>query len=230
MATNPYITPRLFKFLKDLSLNNNREWFEENKDRYESDVREPLLQFIRDFEPRLHAISPHFEASAKKSGGSLFRIYRDVRFAKDKRPYKENAGVQFRHERGRDVHAPGFYLHLAVDDVFAGAGMWRPDAESLVKVRKAIVREPDWWEAARDDKAFVRAWDGLDGDELQRPPRGFPADHPHIEDIKRTDFIATVQLNRKFVTAQDFKKRLAKLFETSAPFMQFLTEAVELDW
>ena len=102
-----YITPELFTFFRELQQNNNRAWFQANKHRYEQDVREPLLQFITDFGVRLAEISPHYLADARKSGGALFRINRDIRFSPDKTPYKTAAGIQFRHESGKDVHAPG---------------------------------------------------------------------------------------------------------------------------
>ncbi len=108
MATTARIGPELLTFLKQLAKNNNREWFQKNKDSYEHDVREPLLKFIEAFGPRLHKISPHFVANPSKVGGSLFRIHRDTRFSRDKSPYKTHVGVQFRHERAKDVHAPGF--------------------------------------------------------------------------------------------------------------------------
>ena len=98
--------PELFSFLADLRANNDREWFAANKDRYERDLLEPSLAFIEDFAPRLDKISPHFRADARPSGGSLFRIYRDTRFSKDKSPYKTNLGIHFRHERAKDAHAP----------------------------------------------------------------------------------------------------------------------------
>lgn len=125
MATNnPYISPKLFRFFRDLKKNNDREWFEDNKQRYEDDVRGPLLAFIDDFAEPLYRISPHFRADARKVGGSLFRIFRDVRFSKDKTPYKTHAGVHFRHENAKDAHAPGLYLHLEPGEVFMGAGIW----------------------------------------------------------------------------------------------------------
>ena len=117
-----YITPELFAFFRELKQNNNRDWFQANKQRYEKQVREPLLDFIVDFGVRLPEISRHYVADARKSGGSLFRIYRDVRFSKDKTPYKTGAGVQFRHEAAKDVHAPGFYLHIEPGACFIGAG------------------------------------------------------------------------------------------------------------
>ena len=112
MMQEPCFQPDLFRFLDALRGNNNREWFQANKERYESDVKGPMLRFIGDFAPRLRQISPRFVADPRPNCGSLFRIYRDVRFSKDKTPYKTNAGAQFRHQAGKDAHAPGFYLHV----------------------------------------------------------------------------------------------------------------------
>ena len=114
MAREPHFTPALFKFLRELNKNNTREWFQANKDRYETDVRNPMLGFIADFAPYLEGLSPQFVAEPRRSGGSMFRIHRDTRFSKDKSPYKTHAAAQFGHARGKDVHAPGFYLHLEI--------------------------------------------------------------------------------------------------------------------
>ena len=105
-------SPTLFQFLKQLARNNNRAWFTENKARYETEVREPSLAFIRAFRPRLKKISEYFTAIDRRSDGSLMRVYRDTRFHGAGEPYKTNVGIQFRHEFGRDIHAPGFYVHL----------------------------------------------------------------------------------------------------------------------
>ncbi|PIP02194.1 MAG: TIGR02453 family protein, partial [Zetaproteobacteria bacterium CG23_combo_of_CG06-09_8_20_14_all_54_7] len=105
MAT--HFTPATMAYLETLAANNNRDWFQEHKHRYEQDVREPALAFIEAVGARLPAIAPHFTADARKMGGSLMRVYRDSRFSKDKTPYKTNIGIQFRHEAGKDVHAPG---------------------------------------------------------------------------------------------------------------------------
>src|SRR4029450_921750 len=134
--------PELFAFLADLRANNNRDWFAENKQRYEDQLLEPALTFIATFAPHLEKISPHFRADARPSGGSLFRIYRDTRFSKDKSPYKTNLGIHFRHERAKDAHAPGFYLHIGPDEGFAGAGMWHPDTQPANGGRGGIGEEP----------------------------------------------------------------------------------------
>ena len=135
--------PELFSFLTDLRANNDRDWFAANKHRYEQDLLEPALAFIEDFAPRLEKISPHFRADPRPSGGSLFRIYRDTRFSKDKSPYKTNLGIHFRHERAKDAHAPGYYLHIGPGEVFAGGGIWQPGTDGATRIREAIVADPD---------------------------------------------------------------------------------------
>ncbi len=106
-----HVTPRTFRFFDELARNNNRAWFDANKQRYIEEVRDPLVRLIEAFGPRLARISAHMVADPRPVGGSLFRIYRDTRFSKDKRPYKTHAGLSFRHADGRDVHAPVFYLN-----------------------------------------------------------------------------------------------------------------------
>src|SRR5919109_5296747 len=140
--------PELFSFLADLRANNDRDWFAANRDRYEEHLLEPALAFINAFAPRLEKISPHFRADARPSGGSLFRINRDTRFSKDKSPYKTNLGIHFRHERARDAHAPGYYLHIGPGEVFGGAGIWHPDSGAATKIREAIVEDPERWRGA----------------------------------------------------------------------------------
>ena len=120
------------------------------------------MVFIRAFQPHLKRISPYFVASDRRVGGSLMRVYRDTRFAKDGDPYKTNVGIQFRHEQGRDIHAPGFYVHVAPGECFLAVGLWRPEAEPLGRIRQAIVELPDRWRRARDDRKFGQRF-SLDG-------------------------------------------------------------------
>ena len=138
---NSYFSQASFRFLKKLEKNNDRDWFAEHKQDYEDLVRSPALDFITDMIDGLASISPHFVAMPKKMGGSLMRVHRDVRFGKDKSPYKTNVGIQFRHELGKDVHAPGFYLHIEPGNNFVGAGIWRPDSQTLATIRTAIINK-----------------------------------------------------------------------------------------
>ena len=138
MSNTISFRPAMFTFLNDLAANNDREWFAENKARYEEHVKEPGLEFVNDFAPYLEKLSPHFVADSRPNGGSLFRIYRDTRFSKDKTPYKTNTGLQFRHEAAKDVHAPGYYMHLQPRQCFVGLGIWMPDGPATRKIREAI--------------------------------------------------------------------------------------------
>jgi uncharacterized protein (TIGR02453 family) len=221
------ITPALFDFLRELKNNNNRDWFQANKDRYEKVVKEPLLDFIADFSNRLPEISPHITAIPRASGGSLFRIYRDLRFSPDQTPYKTAAAVQFRHERCKDVHAPGYYLHLEPGSVFFGCGIWKPDSDSLFKIRTRMVEKPQEWKTVVGDPAFSETFQ-MGGDSLKRPPRGFDPDHPLIEDLKRKDIICSADLNESIVCQDDFLDRYVDLCQKAQPLMKFIADALGL--
>ena len=196
------IPPELFVFLSELKQNNNRDWFQENKVRYEKYLNEPLLAFIADLAEWLPAVSPYYMAVPRVNGGSLFRIYRDVRFSKDKRPYKPWAGMHFRHERARDVHSPGYYIHLEPGNTFISCGIWKPNSESLSMIRQVIAEHPQRWLDAIQEPGFTSIY-RLAGDSLKRPPRGFDPDHPLIEDLKRKDFLASIEIDEGIVTRPD---------------------------
>ena len=229
MTTQPHFDAALFAFLETLRCNNNREWFQAHKQRYERDVREPMLRFIGDVGPHLWHISPRFVADARPNGRSLFRIQRDVRFATDKRPYKTNAGAHFRHEAGRDAHAPGFYLHLEPGRVFVASGVWHPDRPALTKIRDAIVAQPQHWQRVISSKAF-RAIGSLGGDALKRHPSGYDPQHPLLADLKRKDYIAHAHFTEAQACAPDFLHVFIETCRTFAPLTQFLTTALELAW
>ena len=218
-----HFKPNFFEFLTDLKANNTREWFQTNKDRYKSEVQEPLLAFISAFAGPLGEISPNFVADPRPSGGSMFRIYRDVRFSRDKSPYKVHAAAQFRHREGRDVHAPGFYVHLEPDNVFMGAGLWHPPGPTLGLIRNAIVDDPKGWNAA------VKGLK-LGGESLKRGPRGFDPDHPLMDDLKRKDFVSFVNTTQKAACRSGFLDRFVETCKESSPFVRFLTETVGLDF
>src|SRR5215813_8319241 len=225
----PAFGPDLFSFLADLRSNNNRVWFTANKDRYEESVLEPALDFINDFAPRLEKISPHFRADARPTGGSLFRIYRDTRFSKDKSPYKTNLGIHFRHERAKDVHAPGYYLHIGSDEVFAGGGIWHPGTEAATRIREAIVADPERWRRATRTGAFAKRLE-LGGDSLKRVPSWADPEHPFAEDLRRKDFFGSTRLNENDVVAPRFLDEYARLCRATAPLMQFLCDALEVPY
>jgi uncharacterized protein (TIGR02453 family) len=216
-------------FLDELAANNDRPWFEVNKHRYEALVREPALDFIAAMGPELEKFAPHFRAEPRKMGGSLMRVFRDTRFARDKTPYKTNIGIQFRHELGKDVHAPGFYLHIATDECFLGVGCWHPEADALGRIRDLIAAKPERWFKVRDDKKMAAHWQ-LVGDSLSRPPRGYAADHPAIEDLKRKDYIGLASLSFDEVTRPGLVKLASNRFAAGVPLMKFLCEAIGVQY
>lgn len=214
-----------FRFLRDLKANNDRDWFLANKDRYEADVKGPMLAFVLAFAEPLAGISRHFVADPRPVGGSMFRIHRDARFSRDKSPYKTNVGAQFRHEAcTRDVHAPGFYLHLEPGACFVSTGLWHPDPDSLRKVREEIAAHPKAWLALKAKGLEVG------GEALKRVPAGFTPDHPCAEDLKLKDFYTHVPLTDREVCAPDFLARYAQACAQGAPLVRFLTRALELPW
>ena len=217
--------PELFDFLRDLRRNNRREWFQANKERYEDSVRHPALQFISDFGPHLGKISPNYSADPRPVGGSMFRIYRDVRFSKDKSPYKTSVGIQFRHKQSKDVHSPGFYLHLEPNGCFVGVGIWHPDGASLAKIRSFLVDDSDRWTRTLAGKRFQQEFQ-LGGESLKRAPKGYDPDHPLIEDLKRKDFIAYTPLDDSVVTSPGFLQEYARLCRAGTPFVRLLADAV----
>jgi uncharacterized protein (TIGR02453 family) len=221
--------PELFAFLADLRANNNREWFAANRDRYEEHLLEPALEFINAFAPRLERISPHFRADARPSGGSLFRIHRDTRFSKDKTPYKTNLGIHFRHEQAKDVHTPGYYLHIGPGEVFAGGGIWHPGTEAATRIREAIVADPERWRRATRTGAFAKRLE-LGGDSLKRVPHWADPDDPLGDDLKRKDFFGWARLNEDDVIAPGFVAEYARICRTTAPLMQFLCDALEVPY
>ena len=217
--------PQLFEFLCDLEQNNNRDWFNANKARYENDVREPARAFVRAMAPKIHDISPHFLADDRKVGGSLMRIYRDTRFSKDKTPYKTNVGIQFRHTAGKDVHAPGYYVHITPAECWLGVGSWRPDSPTLKGFRESIADKPERWQALLDAPAYQDTWEP-GGESLKRAPKGFSPDHPAIDELKRKDFISMTRLEPKEVMGPGLVDIVAERFARASGYMDYLCAAI----
>ncbi|KAA1257886.1 hypothetical protein LF1_03760 [Rubripirellula obstinata] len=223
------LTPKLFKFLRELKRNNDRDWFAENKPRYEADVREPAVELVRQLEKPLAKAAPMLGVVAKGHGGSVMRIYRDTRFSKDKTPYKTNVGISVRHQADNDIHAPGVYIHLAADECFIGAGGWRPERKTLAAFRQAIADDPKGWIRARDNRAFRSVFE-LSGESLKTSPRDYPRDHPMIEDLRRIDFIAVAPLKQSDLTSPDAIKILVDHIKKAKSLMTFLCDAVDVPY
>ena len=227
-AANSPIRPALFEFLSDLQQHNHRDWFAENRQRYEQDVREPVVQWLQQWVTPLARSAPFLSVVPTKSRGSLMRIHRDTRFSRDKTPYKTNVGISLRHQGDGDIHGPGVYVHLAPEECFVGAGCWRPDREVLRAIRNAIDDDPKAWKRSQGSK--FRQYFELAGDQLKTSPRDYPKDHPMIEDLRRTDFIGVAMLTREDVLADDATDRVIERIRAARPFIRFLCDAVDLPY
>ncbi len=222
-------TPQFFEFYKSLAKNNNRDWFNEHKADYRQAVLEPMCAFIDDMAPRLRRISPHFVADSRPHGGSMFRIYRDVRFSKDKSPYKLHAACQFRHELGKDAHTVGFYVHISTGEVGFGGGIWMPPVAELLKIRNTIADNPHAWRDIKTSRTVKKYFGGIGGDGLKRPPRGFDAGHEHIEDIKRKSFFLMRREQPDIILDQNFVREVEKTFKAAMPLMEYIGYAQDIE-
>lgn len=223
MPPQAYFTPETFEFLRKLKRNNRREWFEKHRDEYVRFVKEPSIRFISDFAGPLNRISPYLVADPRPHRGSMFRIYRDTRFSPDKRPYKSHAAMHFSHP-GKDVHSPGFYLHMEPGGCFGAAGLWHPESSTLLKVRNAMVHRADEWRAVRR----LVNWD--DANRLSRPPRGFSADHEFVDDLKLRDIGVSVDFTEAQITSPRFLQMFTAACKKMSPLAKFLSDALGLKY
>lgn len=218
-----YFSPDLFRFLARLKRNNKRDWFQSHKNEYEAFVQQPALRFIADVAAPLFEITPYLVADPRPTRGSLFRIYRDIRFSSDKRPYKTHIAMRFSH-RGKNVHSPGFYLHLEPGGCFAASGLWHPEPPTLLKVRTAMISRPDEWRLVRKHLN----WN--DAGKLSRPPRGFPRDHEFVEDLKLRDLGTSVDFTEEQVCSPRFIATFAAACRKMSPLARFLSDALNLQF
>jgi uncharacterized protein (TIGR02453 family) len=224
-----YFTPQLFDFLRELKANNNRDWFQTNRARYDSLVRDPAFRFITDVGLGLKRISSHLVADPRPVGGSLFRVNRDIRFAADKSPYKTAVGMSFGHDRGREGPAPGLYLHLEPVESFAGGGIHMADTATLTRIRDAIVADAATWTATVTDPEFAPAFVSM-GETLKRSPQGYDPNHPLVEDLKRKSYTWHAHFSEAEVCSPDFMDGYLAACRKAAPFTRFLAGALGAPW
>jgi uncharacterized protein (TIGR02453 family) len=214
----------ILKFLADLAKHNDRDWFEKNKSRYleakegfEEVVASVLKELVK-FEDGLAGLNP------KKLP---FRIYRDVRFSKDKRPYKTNMGAGFS-PNGKLVQEPGYYLHIQPGNKsFIAGGMYMPDAGNLAKIRQEIDYNPDALRKVINAKKFRTLFGDFDEfDKLKTAPKGYPKDHPQIERLKLKSFIVEMSLTDKQVRDKKFVRMVASGCKAIKPLNDYLREAI----
>jgi uncharacterized protein (TIGR02453 family) len=223
-------TADLVTFFSRLRRNNRREWFEAHRPEYELHVREPFRQLVEELDVRLARVAPEIIGEPRRS---LFRIHRDVRFSRDKSPYKTHAAIWLYHrDAGRGVGqeaagGAGFYFHVAPEESFVGGGIWMPPRPSLVRLRDALGDDPAGFERIVLAPAFRRRFGGLDEDAmLKRLPRGTAPDHPAARWLRYQSFTAGRSLSRREVMAADLPGRLIREFRSLLPMVRWLNRAL----
>jgi uncharacterized protein (TIGR02453 family) len=213
----------VFSFLQALNKNNNRPWFEKNKGRY-LEVKESFDQFIADLLDELIKVDESLAGLNPKK--LTFRIYRDVRFSKDKKPYKTNMGAGFS-PGGKLIQEPGFYLHIEPGKSFVAGGLYMPDPGNLAKIRQEIDYNSNSILRILNEKKFKKLFPSLDDfDKLKTAPKGYPKDHPHLSLLQHKSFIVSHAFKDKEVTDKKFLKQVAATAKAIKPLNDFLKEAI----
>ena len=221
--------PEAIHFLLELSINNEREWFQPRKTEYERLLKEPLEALCVTLGEQFAARGIPLRADA----GSPFRIYRDVRFSKDKSPYKthvsasfpwadEGVGVTHSRSRTESVHRPGGYFHFQPDECYVGGGMWHPERPFLDAWRSLVVKSPKPVHAAIDDRSFVAEFGEVDGERLKRVPPGYDVDHPDRELLKLKDVTFGRRMTDDEALSPDLPDILADAFAKATPVFRLL--------
>lgn len=213
-----------FAFFRGLKKNNNREWFEEHKHEYEEHVKLPMQSMVAALKPHFAQFAPEFDINPKRS---IFRIYRDVRFSNDKTPYKTHVAAHFV-LRGtpKGFLGSGYYLHVDSSECFVGGGIYMPDSGQLKEIRKAIAGHGEEFLAIMNARPFKKRFGRMEGDRLQRMPKGYDEEHPMGEWLKLKQFFVGVSMKGDTCLTAGYVKMAASICEDAAPLVRFLNNAL----
>ena len=209
-------------FLKKLKKNNNMEWFHKHKPEYEEYVKLPMQSLIASLKQPMVKVAPEIAVDPKRS---MFRIYRDTRFSKDKTPYKTHVAAVF-HMKGHWEDSAGYYVHIEPGGVYVGGGIYMPDGKQLKKIRSALVDHHREFLSIVSDSTFVRRFKKLEGDKLQRSPLGFPADHMMVEWLKHKSFYTGVEWDVRECYSTRFVEKIVNVYRDLLPLIGFLNKAL----
>ncbi len=217
------IPKEIFDFLVELSVNNNREWFKDNKPRYQI-AKEAFEEYINKLIGVVHSIDPSVGHPEAKD--CVFRIFRDVRFAKNKEPYKNNFGAYIAHG-GRKSPYAGYYLHIEPDNSFIGGGIYGPQPNVLKSVRESIIENAEEYRSIIEDTKFKSVFPEIWGEKLKTAPKGFDKNNPNIDLIKNKSYIALINVSDEQINAKDFGKTIEDVFAIMKPFNDFVNHGVK---
>ena len=216
-----YLSKEVFEFIEDLKQHNNREWFAENKPVYE-ERRNQVASFCEAVLSKLRKNDILETPSGKKS---LFRIYRDVRFSKNKEPYKTNFAAHFK-RAGADRRG-GYYLHIEPDNCFVGGGFWAPSSEDLATIRQSIDLRGEDFDAVFNSKQFKAVFGEIGGDKLKTAPKGYPKDHPYIHLLRHKQFVVSKKFTSEEALQNGFADYVVEVFEAMRPFFDLFSEVLQ---
>ena len=223
MTTAPRFSKETLSFLKRLKRNNRREWFIARRDEYEETVRRPMIAIIDRLAVDMRRIAPELLVTPKHS---IYRIYRDVRFSENKKPYKTHVAASFRPRHLPKGEGAGMYFHVSPEGLWVGGGMWKPETPQLHAVRENIAANTRQFRSIVEAPSFRKALDGgLEGEKLQRIPRGFPKEHEAADYLRHKQFLAGKEFPAHFATSPKFYDSLLDVFHKIGPFIRFLNQS-----
>ncbi len=211
-------------FLKKLKRNNNRPWFQSHKDEYEQHVKFPMQCLIATLGQKMSDIAPEIEFNPKKS---IFRIYRDVRFGKNKAPYKTNIAASFNFRRKKSpTETPGLYVGIEPGQIFVGGGLYMPAGDQLKAIRRSMVDDPERFLTVVETPRFKGQFGEIEGEKLQKAPLGFPKEHPMIEHLKHKQFFVGKVYDDDACLKPRFANVVASVFEDCMPLVRWLAKSI----
>ena len=213
------INPDLFSFFSKLKQNNNRDWFQSNKAEFKL-LEGQVKLFMKEIEQNL-------QINDKIDKAKMFRIYRDVRFSKNKTPYKTHFGLAFHREK--PALRGGYYLHLEPENSFLGVGFWAPEKEDLQRIRKELEIDAEEYRQIMDNKAFKKHWGSLSGEEVKTAPKGFSKEHPNIDLIKKKQHVFIKNFSDQEVLSSDFIRVIDTHFQNIRPFFDYMSHVLTTD-
>ncbi len=215
----PGFPPEALTFLRQLKTHNNREWFQARKNIYDEKIKAPMMELVLVLGEALREIAPELDTDPKKA---MYRIYRDVRFNRDKSPYKTQVAAKFGPRGVGKYMGGGTYFHFSDEEVLVGGGIYAPGPQELLAVRQHIGENADEYRRITSDRKFRRVFREVEGEKLKRMPKGFSADHPAADLLLYKQFLVFTYLPVEIVETPTFAKEVLKLFELMLPFLRFL--------
>jgi uncharacterized protein (TIGR02453 family) len=209
------------KFLRDLAKHNDREWFEPRKHIYEAELKAPMLAIVGEVNEQMADFAADFIRPPQKS---MMRIYRDVRFSKNKAPYKTNVAAWWARHGLEKTSGGGFYFHVTATDVHVAAGCYMPEKEQLLAIRRMLLERHEEYRAIVSSKNLTAMMHSFDGMKMTRGPKGFPAEHPALDLIMQRQWGVSSELPVESALGPGFVKEIVKRFKLAAPLVSLLNE------